>query len=40
MACILMLQCNFTHEYFRYILLEETIGIEIRAHNNEGYPYV
>ena len=36
MACILMPQCNFTHRYFRCILPEETIDIEVRVKTMKG----
>ena len=36
MACILMPQCNFAHGYFRCILPEETIDIEVRVKTVKG----
>ena len=36
MACILILQCNFTHRYFRCILPEATINVEVRVKTMKG----
>ena len=30
MACILIPECNFVHRYFRYLLPEETIDVEVK----------
>ena len=36
MACILMLQCTFVHGYFRYLLPEETVDIEVKVRTMKG----
>ena len=36
MACILMPQCNFVHRYFRCLLPEETVDIEVKVKTMKG----
>ena len=36
MACILMPQCNFVHGYFRCLLPEETIDVEVKVKTMKG----
>ena len=36
MACILKPECNFRHGYFRCLLLEETVDIEVKIKTMRG----
>ena len=36
MACILMPQCSFVHRYFRCLLSEETVDVEVKVKTMKG----
>ena len=40
MACILMPDCNFMHGYFRWLLPEETVDVEVKSQNDDRHTYL